>query len=147
MEEIEYDEPDRVRALIKSLGEDEDVFFNEERLVLRVISAEGEHDIIKIEENGVNGFDVFYGDEENEEFIVLTDEEADSRCTEYLIDNKDLWKDAVENNRTEQGLEDWATEIIRMDGRGSVLADYDGDENKEEVDGVTYYIYRTNWDK
>lgn len=35
-------------------------------------------------------------------------------------------------------------EIINVDGVASELARYDGRENEEDYDGVTYYIYRTN---
>lgn len=37
-----------------------------------------------------------------------------------------------------------AEEIVDMDGMANELASYDGDENDEEVNGETYYIYRTN---
>lgn len=32
----------------------------------------------------------------------------------------------------------------RYDGRGHSLSHYDGEENYEEVDRETYYIYRQN---
>lgn len=35
-------------------------------------------------------------------------------------------------------------EIINVDGVANELARYDGKENEEDYDGVTYYIYRTN---
>ena len=41
-------------------------------------------------------------------------------------------------------LDGFIEDAICEDGRGHFLASYDGDENEETVDGVTYYIYRTN---
>ena len=37
-----------------------------------------------------------------------------------------------------------AEEIVDDDGAANELASYDGSENEEEVNGKTYYIYRTN---
>lgn len=41
-------------------------------------------------------------------------------------------------------LDEFIDDAICEDGRGHFLASYDGDENEEVVDGVTYYIYRIN---
>lgn len=35
-------------------------------------------------------------------------------------------------------------DAISEDGRGHFLSSYDGEENEQRVDGVTFYIYRTN---
>ena len=102
-------------------------------------------DEIKDELNGItNEYDCTYS-YYNEEYIVATDEQAD-----------ELW---------EQGLDDYICDCIlpeipeayqnyfdeekwkddaKYDGRGHVLATYDGDENYVDVNGTTYYIYRTN---
>lgn len=77
------------------------------------------------------------------EYRVLTDYEADQSCEDSLEDDY-LWKDAVEAGRTTAGKEEWVQDVINMDGRGSLLNGYDGEELDEEVDGKTYYIYRTN---
>ena len=41
-------------------------------------------------------------------------------------------------------LDEFINDAICEDGRGRFIAYYDGYENEEVVDGVTYYIYRTN---
>ena len=52
---------------------------------------------------------------------------------QYLIDKHDLLNiDAVIEFCQE------------VDGRGHMMASYDGIENEVEVDGITYYIYRLN---
>lgn len=79
----------------------------------------------------------------NGEYRVLTDSESDSACDDSF-DDEELWKQAVETGRTTDGFEDWKKYVIDSDGRGSVLNHYDGCEESEEVEGTTYYIYRTN---
>ena len=82
--------------------------------------------------------------EENEgEYMVLTDYEADSRASDYFDDDY-MWKQAVESGNTTLGQEDWEKWVIDCDGRGSLLNYYDGCEEYEDVNETTYYIYRTN---
>ena len=77
------------------------------------------------------------------EYRILTDSEADQASEDYF-DDDDLWRQAVESKNTDLGREDWEKQVIDIDGRGSLLAGYDGAEETEEVNGTTYYIYRTN---
>lgn len=78
------------------------------------------------------------------EYEVMTDEEADKYCEDYLEDNRDMWVEAVKADRTDSSWEDWKSEVLRNDGRGSVINHYDGTEEDVEINGTTYYIYRTN---
>lgn len=81
--------------------------------------------------------------EENDgEYKVMTDSEADQEADEYL--DEEQWKMAVEGNNTTSSFEDWKEMVINTDGRGQILNYYDGCEEYEEVDGTDYYIYRTN---
>lgn len=41
-------------------------------------------------------------------------------------------------------LDDFTEAAVSADGRGHFLSGYDGNENEEEVNGETFYIYRTN---
>ncbi len=83
-------------------------------------------------------------EEDDGEYWVLTESEADYNAKEYLTDDTYLWTSSVEAGNTTDSLEDWADWVIQCDGRGSVLSGYDGCEEEEEIDGVDYYIYRTN---
>ena len=78
-------------------------------------------------------------------YYVYTDSEAD-----------DAWEEALDNYIDEVILpeipeayqnyfdeESWKQDA-RYNGRGHILAGYDGDENEVEVNGTTYYIYRQN---
>ena len=42
------------------------------------------------------------------------------------------------------GLNDFVREAVLADGRGHFLAHYDGEENKIEINGAIFYLYRTN---
>ena len=41
-------------------------------------------------------------------------------------------------------IDEFVEDAIYEDGRGHFISLYDGEENEEEVNGVTYYIYRIN---
>lgn len=70
---------------------------------------------------------------------VFTEETGESRAKEYLTDDKELWKQAVEADNTEEGLEEWAEQVLRMDGWHTVL----GDVIEVDIDGETYYTENT----
>lgn len=106
----------------------------------------------------------------NQEYLVLTDEEADEKAKEEITES--LWAFNTSfilehtniewNERTEKAIQKMqeelcedANEIIKAmiedidefvedaissDGRGHFLSQYDGEENEEE----NYFIYRTN---
>ncbi|WP_411753331.1 hypothetical protein [Serratia sp. (in: enterobacteria)] len=66
---------------------------------------------------------------------VFSEETGEERAKEYLTDDKELWKQAVEHDNTEKGLEDWAEEVLNYDGWEHVL----GDIIEVDIDGTTYY--------
>lgn len=80
----------------------------------------------------------------NKEFAVYTAYEA----TEALDGHLDACIEDVvlpaipEGYRPYFDAESFKSDTIRNDHRGCHLADYDGIENTEIVDGITYYIYR-----
>jgi hypothetical protein len=70
--------------------------------------------------------------------------EIDSDGVDYFINNLGLsFREAVEYYCTfdESGLERYLAE---NEDRGNTLSGYDGSENEEYYNGVTYYIYRTD---
>lgn len=106
----------------------------------------------------------------NNDYLVLTDEEADEKAKEYILDS--VWAftpsflasftgfdievfEAIQNNgRCESNnsailsmIEDedeFVSDAISADGRGHFMSTYDGEENEETVNGETFYIYRIN---
>jgi len=108
----------------------------------------------------------------NNDYLVLTDEEANEKCAEnikdslwafnasFIIDHSKLPYDAIEmvqgyqeskcegaNDTIEALIDDIDTFIedaISADGRGHFINTYDGEENEETVNGETFYIYRIN---
>jgi hypothetical protein len=104
----------------------------------------------------------------NQEYLVLTDSEADEKAKEYIRDS--VWafrasflayytdlpeemfsgiQDKCESandailtciERAPGGLDGFVSEAISADGRGHFLSQYDGDENEVGE----FYIYRLN---
>ena len=94
----------------------------------------------EIEENGTN-----YYTYENQEYLVLTDSEADDKeydCVKFTIEDCYLPEivdsPAYHYVDVEKWAEDWCG------SRGENISSYDGTENEEDVNNITYYIYRTN---
>jgi hypothetical protein len=88
--------------------------------------------------------------EENEDYKVLTDSEANDAWEEELNTYIDecILPELPEIYRNYFDNESWKKDA-RDDGRGHTLAYYDGEENEETVehptDGrETFYIYRIN---
>lgn len=79
------------------------------------------------------------------EYLVLTDEEADDRWDEHLDEYIDqiILPELPEAYKNYFDDETWKKDA-KMDGRGYSLSSYDGNEYEQDVNGTTYYIYRTN---
>lgn len=112
----------------------------------------------------------FVVSELNDEYLVLTDDEADKKAAEYIeesvwafnpdfiISHSSLPYEAIEMIKNFQTIkcedanetilalitdfDDFVSDAISADGRGHFLSFYDGEENEETVNGETYYIYR-----
>lgn len=100
--------------------------------------------------------DIKYEDGRLEEEMEEAGCDTEDEYIEYLIEQAG---DAVEYFKFNFG-EEYTMSLIkehgsldvdsivedckRLDGRGHNLSGYDGSENEEEVNGETYYIYRTN---
>ena len=83
--------------------------------------------------------------EENDgEYDVFTDEEAEQRFNDYFEDSDYLWIDAVKEKQTTLGFDEWVEWVKESDGRGNSLNHYDGREEVETINDTEYYIYRTN---
>ena len=109
----------------------------------------------------------------NNDYLVLTDDEADEKSKEYILDS--LWAfnasfiageidldeeviQAIQDNGKCESNNDTIFNLIKKlgdidsfidaaisaDGRGHFMSSYDGCENEETINGTTYYIYRQN---
>jgi len=112
----DFDEPDKVRALAGFM--------------------ECHHS--QVEEEGRNEFTV-----QGQRYLVVTDEEADELWDEDLENYIDdcILPDVPEPTQSYFDREAWKRDA-KMDGRGHSLGRYDGCENEETIDDVTYYIYQ-----
>ena len=81
----------------------------------------------------------------NEEYLVVTDDEADDLREEILDSYLEefIYPELPENLSNYFDDEAWKRDA-RYDGRGQSLSSYDGHESYETVKDETYYIYRTN---
>jgi hypothetical protein len=74
------------------------------------------------------------------ESVLLTNESGEELARESLEDGE-MWRDAVANDRTQDSLEDWNEQVIAQDGWDQVVGDinYVG-----EKDGEEYYSSLTS---
>jgi len=104
-----------------------------------------------------------------EDYLVLTDEEADDMVRDYIEDN--VWSFKPSFLRSYTGIDEevfkvlqekcsedandaiksmiqdfdgFVDDAVRTDGRGHFLSPYDGNEHEVTVNDTTYYIYRVN---
>jgi len=109
----------------------------------------------------------------NKEYFVLTNREAEEKARVYILDSIWAFNPSFIAEHTKNGYNwdleesikkiqeqceganiailamiedeaDFVEDAICADGRGRFLSSYDGAEDTEEINGVTYYIYRTN---
>ena len=82
---------------------------------------------------------------EEEDYMVLTDWEADDRWEESLDSYLEecIYPELTGNLKYYFDEDKWKQDA-RDDGRGHSLSSYDGNEHEEDVNGTTYYIYRIN---
>ena len=101
------------------------------RLSLGLTIQEAEEDITDDEKNEQL---VYCGTD----YLVLTNEEARERCKEFL--DKDMWIESIKADRTEENFINWQENTINIDGYGHLLNFYDGTQEEETINGITYYI-------
>lgn len=92
------------------------------------------------------GHDTYTLESEPGEYLVLTDDEAntawDESLDQYLDDCVLSEVPAVAQQYFDRDA--WKRDAKISDGRGHSLSSYDGEEHEEKIDGEWYYIYRTN---
>lgn len=84
-------------------------------------------------------------DDYNNDYLVLTDDEADEKWEESLDSYlEECIYPELQGNLSNYFDDDKWKRDARYDGRGHSLSLYDGNENEENVNGTTYFIYRIN---
>lgn len=83
--------------------------------------------------------------DENGDWLVCTDSEADEKWEESLDNYLEecIYPELQGNLKNYFDDEKWKRDA-KYDGRGHLLAGYDGHECEQEVNGTTYYLYRQN---
>jgi len=156
---------------------DEDEAQAEYESYARTIEENGSFVSFGLEESEAADFLTFCKDNYNElteldeDYLVLTEEEADEKAKEYILDS--LWSfhpnflssyatgidlevfEAIQNNGRCESNNDailrlvddedaLVEEAISWVGRGHFLSHYDGEENSATVNETEYFIYRQN---
>ena len=155
---------------------DEDEAQAEYENYARTIEENGAFVSFGLEESEAADFLTFCQDNYNElteldeDYLVLTDDEADEKAKEYILDS--LWAftpnflasatgidlevfEAIQNNGRCESNNDailrlvddedaLVEEAISWDGRGHFLSHYDSEENSATVNQTEYFIYRQN---
>ena len=131
-----------------------------EELKIRALSEEMEIDKEEAEEMIESG-----------DYLVLTDEEADDQCKDYIKESlwafnadflesetgipADMFKAAQDKCEgandaflqiieRSDGLDSFVESAVSADGRGHFMSSYDGEEIETQIDGQYLYIYRLN---
>jgi hypothetical protein len=59
---------------------------------------------------------------------------------ESLTQEECFWQEAVKAGNTTKGLQEWAEEVVEIDGVGHILNGWDGSEHEQRVHGTSYTI-------
>ena len=89
---------------------------------------------------------LFYADAEkaidNDDWLVLTDDEADTQAYEHADSYVDDALREIPNHLQRYFDAELYLQDILDDGRGPLLAYYGSEEREQTVNGTTYYLYR-----
>lgn len=129
---------------------------------------------LEVEQSEIEANDYGTYEVNGEEYMVLTDDEADEKAKEDIdqmvwafnadfiiehskaLDYDDASKQIIKaiQEQYESGndamkkliddFDEFVEDAISADGRGHFLNTYDGEENEITVGGTTYFIYRIN---
>lgn len=104
--------------------------------------TEDEEKIIALMQHTKDNYPDAESNIDNNNYMVLTDEEADKQWDEYLDNYIDecILPELPENFRFYFDSDSWKNDA-KIDGRG-ILSFYDGAEYDEIVNGTNYCIYR-----
>jgi len=96
-------------------------------------------------QNNLTEIDEIDGDDETDGYMVLTDDEANEKWEASLDSYLEecIYPELPEVAKRYFDDEAWKRDA-RHDGRGHSINSYDGGEDEETVNGVTYYIYRVS---
>ena len=90
--------------------------------------------------------DLLYSDAEkaidNEDWLVLTDDEADRQAYEHADSRVDDALQEIPDHLQRYFDADLYRNDILDEGRGSLLAYYDECEREQTINGTIYYLYR-----
>lgn len=81
---------------------------------------------------------------DEEEIEEKVDELVDERVSDLMANTEEVWGELGYDIKDYIDMDGLVEDIVHADGFGHTLSHYDGNENIVEIDGVDYYIFRTN---
>lgn len=104
-----------------------------------------EERIFALMEHTEDSFDTCSTYFNNDDWLVLTDDEADDKWDEHLDNYLEecVLPELPETMSMHFDKESWMSDA-KVDGRGHSLSSYDGEEHSETVNDTEYYLYRVN---
>jgi len=138
---IEQLEVDEVRDCFLTMMNDDDIEVLLDNYHERVVALGLVLDLTDVDLDDVehNGNDLSYG---GYNYFVGDQDDAEQEAMEYLTDDPEMWQMEVEAGNTIDGLEEWAEQVINIDGVGSILNHWDGGQDDVEVNGTWYVVCR-----
>jgi hypothetical protein len=118
---------------------DESGEVDDRRLAAFLLFKHSQGDVIRPDDVEIAKYDDFVLSYGREDYLVLTDSDADDRWDESLDSYIDGCMEIPEHIMPYFDREAWKSDA-RHDGRGHCLASYDGDEHESR----DYFIYRVN---
>lgn len=117
--------------------------FMEEYIEEALYDSESYEKILALMVNNCINFDGAESLIDGEEYFVLADDEADTMAREYGYNYFDdiILSEVPEHLQRYIDQDSWVEDYIQ-NGRGNIIARYDGVEDIQEINGTTYYIYR-----
>ena len=101
------------------------------------------HDIEKVIENLDEVFDCYYEYLGHDHYIGNDDQLTDA-AIRYLTDDPSIWKECVADGGTDKGLQEWAEEVVDLDGFDLTLNSYDGGCKSYEIGDIDIYVVPTD---
>ena len=135
--EKETDLVDKITTILDEQQPDADIVQEDGRRVLALLRAT---DSSIVDLSGVKVLDNEKIELWGTSYYVGTKDVIED-CVKKFFD-KDLWIDAVQNDTTELGFDDWVEEILEDTENWSCLNSFDGRVLEEDIEDDWYYVIR-----
>ena len=128
--EWDVDDPAHEDIIINWILDNTDAEDRDEAYKYLALAQECNLEVVEIADIHQAEYDEHIYQVQGIDYYAGTDDELEELAKERLTDDDSLWIEAVKAHATTDSLEDWAQNILDMDGPVSVLNTYDGCSNE-----------------